>query len=137
MYEQLSQKLHSILLPLVGGNIKTLERVEVQNPTVFPFVSVVEDDTAEDEVAFDTTSNVAVYRFRVRVVQSLADVGMREGCRTVRMIVDDVLETIRQAREWGDCIVSVSTGVRWGYMNEEHWRVADISVSFRVLLDTM
>lgn len=139
MYEKLSQNLYNTLLPLVGGKILRLERVEIQKPTLFPFVSVVEDDTTEDETVFDTVRNVAVYRYKVRVVHSVANFGtdtaLSDCCKEVREVVDEILATIRGVKVWDECVVDVSTGVKWGYMNEENLRIADIGVSFRVVLD--
>lgn len=137
MYEKLSEKLYNTLKPLDGDIVKEISRVENVNPSVFPFISITEDDTSEDEVIFDTTSNMGVYRFKIRVVHSLANTGFNTGCREVREIVDEVLAKLRSVREWDDCVMSASFGVRWGYMNEENFRIAEISVSFRVLLDTM
>lgn len=137
MYQKLSEKLHSTLSPLVGINIKMLDRVEIPNPEIFPFAVIVEDDTAEEETIFDSISNTAVYRFKIRVVNSFADDNLRQCADKVRTIVDEILAKIRSVRVWDDCIQKAETSVRWGYMNEEKQRVAEIGVSFWVLVDVL
>lgn len=135
MYQKLSEKLYATLSPLVGENIKLLERVDLANPTIFPFAVIVEDDTAENEMIFDSMSNMAVYRFKIRVVNSFADDNLRQCADKVRTIVDEILAKIRSVRVWDDCVQKAETSVRWGYMNEEKQRIAEIGVSFWVLMD--
>lgn len=137
MYQKLSEKLYSTLSPLVGVNIKMLDRVEIPNPEIFPFAVIVEDDTAEEETIFDSISNTAVYRFKIRVVNSFADDNLRQCADKVRTIVDEILAKIRSVRVWDDCIQKAETSVRWGYMNEEKQRIAEIGVSFWVLVDVL
>lgn len=87
-YATLSQVIYTRLLPLVPGSIKTLTQYELQTPQGFPYICVIEDDTADDEQPFDTVSNLAVYKFKVRIVDSSQDLGntnahMRALCDTV------------------------------------------------------
>lgn len=137
MYEILLDKIFSELQYLVGDNFQRMEKAEILNPSVFPFVVVVEDDTTEEETIFDTVSNQARYRFKIRVVNSFADDDLWECAKQVRIIVDEILATIRRVRDWGDCVLSADTSVRWGYLNEEKQRIAEIGVSFLVLLDAL
>lgn len=137
MYQKLSEKLYATLSPLVGINIKMLDRVEIPNPEIFPFAVIIEDDTAEDETIFDSISNTAVYRFKIRVANSFADDNLRQCADKVRAIVDEILAKIRSVRVWDDCVQKAETSVRWGYMNEEKQRIAEIGVSFWVLVDVL
>lgn len=137
MYQKLSEKLYATLSPLVGINIKMLDRVEIPNPEIFPFAVIIEDDTAEEETIFDSVSNIAIYRFKIRVVNSFADDNLRQCADKVRTIVDEILAKIRSVRVWDDCVQKAETSVRWGYMNEEKQRVAEIGVSFLVLVDVL
>ena len=132
-YATLSSAITARLTPFVG-RVQTVTPYEIQSPeSGYPYIAVIEDDTAEDERAFDTITNIANYRFKVRIVHNARDLATTNA--TMRGLVDDILKALRTDLTFGCEVLSTTVSVRWGYSNEENVRVADISLNFSLLAD--
>lgn len=113
------------------ASIDTITQYEVQNPTQFPYLSVVEDDTADDEIAFDTVSNSVRYNFKIRLVDNAGDIV--DTTNRMRENVDIILAKLREDLTFDCLVANTSIGVKWGWMNEENNRVAEILLSMEKL----
>ncbi len=115
--------------------ISTLSQYEIQNPRKFPYISVVEDDTNDDEIVFDTVSNIVRYNFKIRIVDNAGDI--EKTTTRMRKNVDKILEKLRKDLTF-DCLVTrTNIGVKWGWMNEENNRVAEILLNMEKLEDIL
>lgn len=132
-YTTFSNAIHTRLAPLVGASIKELSQSEIQTPNGYPYISILEDDTMDDEQVFDSVSNLANYRFKVRLVHSSKDLAATN--QNMRALADTVLAKIREDLTFGCKVAKVGISVKWGYLNEEQTRVCDIGLTFYALVD--
>lgn len=135
-YQKLSEILVKTIEPLSPKILKQISTCEIINPSKFPYATVIEDDTADDETVFDTISNLANYKFKIRLVDSMNGTKTMESVsKNMRKIVDEVLTKIRENQYWECQAQRVNLSVRWGWNTEEKLRIAEIGVEFLVLVE--
>lgn len=135
-YQKLSEILAKTIEPLSPKILKQVSTCEIINPSKFPYATVIEDDTADDEIIFDTISNLANYKFKIRLVDSMNGTKTMESVsKNMRKIVDEVLTKIRENQYWECQAQRVNLSVRWGWSTEEKLRIAEIGVEFLILVE--
>lgn len=113
-YASLSNKINARLAPLAPTTVKGVYQFELQQAEAYPYITIVEDDTDEQEMPFDNMTDTIPYNFKVRVIDNSKDVPNTTA--NMRTLVDTILTTLREDLTWGCEVYRTRIGIKWGWM---------------------
>lgn len=110
-YASLSSKIYARLSPLAPSTVKEVLQYENQLADKFPYISIVEDDTDNEELPFDNLTDTLTYNFKVRVIDSSKD--LPNTTTNMRTLVDTILTALRDDLTWGCEVYRTRIGIKW------------------------